>query len=75
MREQLAAAQLELTRAEIERIRAQTEMLERGGVELRITSDGLDPALEAFMFQVIDKVRVSVAGTYEEFLIGAGCGA
>lgn len=75
MREQLAEAQLELTRAEIERIREQTAMLERGGVELRITSDGLEPELEAFMFKVIDKIRVNVAGTYEEFLIGAGCGA
>jgi hypothetical protein len=75
MREALAKAQLELTRAEIERIRAQTEMLERGGVELKITSDGLEPELEAFMFKIIDKIRVNVAGTYEEFLIGAGCGA
>jgi hypothetical protein len=75
MREALAEAQLELTRADIERIRAQTEMLERGGVELRITSDGLEPELEAFMFKIIDRIRVNVAGTYEEFLIGAGCGA
>lgn len=75
IREGLAEAQLELTRAEVERIEAQTEMLERGGVELNISSDGLEPALEAFMFQVIDKVRVAVSGSYEEFLIGAGCSA
>ena len=75
IREALAKVQLELTQAEIERIRAQTQMLERGGVELKISSDGLEPELEAFMFKVIDKIRVSVAGTYEEFLIGAGCGA
>ena len=58
--------------AEIRRLEAQTALLERGGVELKITSEGLEPELEAFMFRIIDKVRVSVAGSYEEFLLGCG---
>jgi hypothetical protein len=75
MREKLAEAQIKLVEAEIEKMRAHTAILEQGGVELKITSDGLEPELEAFMFRVIDKVRVSIAGSYEQFLIGAGCEA
>lgn len=72
IREQLAQSQTALIDAEIRRMEAQTAMLERGGVELRITSDGLEPDLEAFMFRVIDKVRVRVAGSYQDFLLGCG---
>lgn len=72
VRERLAEAQTRLIDAEIARMQAQTAMLERGGVELRISSDGLEPDLEAFMFRVIDKVRVQVAGSYQDFLLGCG---
>ena len=72
LREKLAKAQIDLVQAEIERMKAQTELLDRGGVELKISSEGLEPALEAFMFAVIDKVRVQIAGSYEEFLLGCG---
>ena len=72
IREKLAQAQIDMVNAEIRRLEAQTALLERGGVELKITSDGLEPELEAFMFRIIDKVRVSVAGSYEEFLLGCG---
>lgn len=72
IREKIAQGQLDMIAAEIKRMEAQTRLLEQGGVELKITSDGLEPALEAFMFAVIDKVRVNVAGSYEEFLLGCG---
>ena len=72
IREALAQAQIDMVNAEIRRLEAQTALLERGGVELKITSDGLEPELEAFMFRVIDKVRVAVSGSYEEFLLGCG---
>lgn len=72
IREALAQAQIDMVNAEIRRMEAQTALLERGGVELKISSDGLEPELEAFMFRVIDKVRVAVSGSYEEFLLGCG---
>ncbi len=72
IREKLAQAQIDMVNAEIRRLEAQTALLERGGVELKISSDGLEPELEAFMFRVIDKVRVAVSGSYEEFLLGCG---
>lgn len=72
IREKLAQAQIDMVNAEIRRLEAQTALLERGGVELKIQSDGLDESLRAFMFQILDKIRVSVAGSYEEFLLGCG---
>lgn len=72
IREKLAQAQIDMVNAEIRRLEAQTALLERGGVELKIQSDGLEPELEAFMFRIIDKVRVAVSGSYEEFLLGCG---
>lgn len=75
IREQLAQAQIDLVQAEIARMEAQTRLLERGGVELTIQSDGLEPELEAFMFKIIDRIRIAVAGSYEEFLLGCGAGA
>ena len=72
IREDLAQAQIDLIGAEIARMEAQTQLLQKGGVELTIQSDGLEPELEAFMFKIIDRVRVAVAGSYEEFLLGCG---
>jgi hypothetical protein len=72
IREDLAKSQIALVEAEIKRMEAQTALLEKGGVEIKIGSDGLEPALEAFMFSVIDKVRVQIAGSYEDFLLGCG---
>lgn len=72
IREKLAQAQIDMVNAEIRRLEAQTALLERGGVELKITADGMEEDLKAFMFQIIDRVRVSVAGSYEEFLLGCG---
>jgi len=72
IREKLAEGQLSLVEAEVRRIAAQTALLERGGVAVNISADGLDPALEAFMFTVLDKVRVQIAGDYTDFLLGCG---
>lgn len=72
IREKLADGQLKLLEAEIKRMEAQTAMLERGGVDVKISSDGLEPALEAFMFTVVDRVRTQIAGSYEDFLLGCG---
>lgn len=72
IREDLAKTQQELIAAEIKRMEAQARMIEKGGMDVKISADGLEPDLAAFMFSVIDRVRVQVAGSYQEFLIGAG---
>jgi TP901 family phage tail tape measure protein len=69
-RQEALDLQERLIEAEIRQIDARTRLLEKGGGEVKITSDGLEPALEAFMFSVIDKVRVSVASSYDDFLLG-----
>lgn len=72
IREALAKTQQDLIAAEIRRMDAQTALAERGGMDVKISADGLEPDLQAFMFRVIDKVRVSVAGSYQDFLLGCG---
>jgi len=72
IREQLAQAQIDLINAEIARMEAQTAMLENGGMDITIQSDGLEPELEAFMYKILDRIRVQVAGSYQEFLLGCG---
>lgn len=72
IREQLAKSQGDMIAAEIQRMNAQTALLEKGGTEVKISSEGLEPDLESFMFRIIDKVRVQVAGSYQQFLLGAG---
>lgn len=72
-RDKLMDAQIKMVEAETKRMEAQADMMQDGGLEININNDDLEPALEAFMFSVIDKVRLSVAGSYEQFLLGAGC--
>ncbi|NCC23020.1 MAG: phage tail tape measure protein [Alphaproteobacteria bacterium] len=72
LREQIAEGQLALIEAEIKRMEAQTAMIEQGGMEVKISSDGLEPYLEAFMFAVVDRVRTQISGSYEDFLLGCG---
>ena len=72
IREAMAKTQQDLIAAEIRRMDAQTALAERGGMDVKISADGLEPDLQAFMFRVIDKVRVSVAGSYQDFLLGCG---
>ena len=72
IREDLAQAQIDLISAEIARMEAQTAMLENGGMDITIQSDGLEPELEAFMYKILDRIRVQVAGSYQEFLLGCG---
>lgn len=69
-REEAFKLQEKLIEAEIRQIDARTKLIESGGGEVKITTDGLEPALEAFMFAVIDKVRVAVSTSYEDFLLG-----
>ena len=69
-REEAMEMQKKLIEAEIRNINARTKLMEQGGAEIKISAQGLEPQLEAFMFAVIDRVRASVAGSYTEFLLG-----
>ena len=54
-------------------IGAQVKYLEAKAAEgsvIKVTGDGLQPELEAFMWQVLSRVQVRMQGEYEQFLVG-----
>lgn len=62
--------QKQLTQAEIERIRAQTESLARGDATIKIDGTGLEPELEAFMWQILKRIRVRANAEFSDYLLG-----
>jgi len=65
--------QMELTDAEIERIKAQAKALEKSDALIKIDATGLEPELEAFMWRILDKIRVRMEASYSDYLLGSGC--
>ena len=62
---------IELTKEQIEMLRAKRKSLEQG-FALDINADGLEPEIEAFMFKILEKVQVRVNEEYGDFLLGVG---
>jgi succinate dehydrogenase/fumarate reductase flavoprotein subunit len=67
--------QKRLTEAEIARIEAQTRQLERGDPWIKIDGTGLEPQLEAFMWEILKAIRTQVNAEFAEFLLGTGAPA
>ena len=59
-----------LTQAEIENIQAKSRALERGDSVIKIDGTGLEPHLNAFMFEVLKAIRVSVNPEFQQYLLG-----
>lgn len=62
--------QKELTKAQIEEIRARTEQLRKGDALIKVEGDGLQPHLEAFMWQILQNIQVKVNSDGLEMLLG-----
>jgi hypothetical protein len=62
--------QKDLTTAQIEMMRAQTKALDSGGAMIKITGDGLEPHLEAFMWKILQKVQTRVNKDGLKLLLG-----
>lgn len=56
-----------MAEAEIERINAQTRAFDAGDAILTIQADGLEPHLEAFMWEILKKIRARVNAEFSEF--------
>jgi len=68
----LIAAQVELTIAQAEYMAARTEALSNGESLITIDSNGLEPALEMVMWEIIEKVQVRATEEAADFLLGVG---
>jgi len=70
-REDVLRRQNKLIDAQIAKLRAQTEAIRSGGGQIVVQADGLQPHLEAFMFEIFEALQVRVNEEGYELLLGA----
>lgn len=70
-REQQFRLQKELTEAQIQAMRAQTKAMEAGDAFIKIDGSGLQPHLEAFMWEILRTIQARVNRDGLKMLLGA----
>lgn len=65
-----AEQQSRLIDAQVEQMRARTQSMQSGDGLIKISSDGLEPALEMIMWQVLEKIQMRANAEGAEFLLG-----
>jgi hypothetical protein len=70
MQRQLTEAQAELMDAQADAIRARTEAFDRGDAAIQIDGAGLQPHLEAFMWEVLQSIQTRVNAEGYDMLLG-----
>lgn len=69
-RDEALRLQRDLTEAQIEQIRAQTKAMNRGDSLIKIEGAGLQPHLEAFMWEILKAIQVRVNSSGLSLLLG-----
>ena len=70
MRRESFELQKQLTEAQIENLNANTDRLNSGDAMISISADGLEPELEAFMWQILDRIKLKATQDQANFLLG-----
>lgn len=70
IQQQAADQQGALIEAQIAQLRARTQALKSGDGLIKISSDGLEPALEMIMWEVLEKIQMRANAEGAEFLLG-----
>ena len=70
LRKQAADDVSSLTKAQVEQIREKTRAISRGDALIKVDGAGLQPHLEAFMFEILREIQVRVNADGEEMLLG-----
>lgn len=68
-RDDLLKLQKRYTDAQIEQIKARTRAMNRGDAIINVKADGLQPHLEAFMFEILEAIQVRTNADGEELLL------
>jgi len=71
IRKTAAEMQSKLIVAEIDNLNARTRSLEKGDAIITINGGGLQPHLEAFMFEILAAIQVRANAEGQQFLVGA----
>ncbi|MFA5286292.1 MAG: phage tail tape measure protein, partial [Smithellaceae bacterium] len=69
-RDEALQLQKDLTYAEIENIKVRTAAMQRGDAMIQIDGAGLQPHLEAFMFEILAAIQVKANAEGQKFLVG-----
>lgn len=69
-RDEALKMQQDLTTAEIDNMKARTESLRAGQAMITINGAGLQPHLEAFMFEILAAIQVKANAEGQKFLVG-----
>lgn len=69
-RQEALDLQKKLTEAQIAEMRARRDALKNGGGIITVNGDGLQPHLEAFMFEILSAIQVRVNAAGEQLLLG-----
>lgn len=70
LRKQALDDQSKLTQAEVDYIKQKTRALQRGDAMIKVDGAGLQPHLEAFMFEILREIQLRVNADGEEMLLG-----
>jgi TP901 family phage tail tape measure protein len=62
--------QKQMTEAEIEAVKSRTQATQRGDAMIKIDGAGLQPHLEAFMFEVLSAIQIRANAEGQKFLVG-----
>ncbi len=62
--------QKELTEAQINLLNKRSQALESGEALITVSGDGLQPHLEAFMWEILSAIQIRASESYNSFLLG-----
>jgi TP901 family phage tail tape measure protein len=71
-RQEAFELQKQLTTAQIDLIKQRASAMSSGDPLITVSGDGLQPHLEAFMWEILSAIQVRVNETYGNFLLGIG---
>ena len=69
-RERQFALQEELTRAQIDLMRARIEAMQRGDAIINVSADGLEPHLQEVLRSIIEFAKVEATASAQDYLLG-----
>jgi TP901 family phage tail tape measure protein len=69
-RDEALQMQKDLTQAQVDLLQQQVEAMKKGGAMIQIDGKGLQPHLEAFMFEILKQIQIKANAEGMKFLVG-----
>ncbi|HOI74774.1 MAG TPA: phage tail tape measure protein [Syntrophales bacterium] len=69
-RDEMLKLQKNLAQAEVDNVKARTELMKKGEALIKVEAQGLQPHLEAFMFEILKAIQVRATAEGAKFLVG-----